>query len=98
MKSVGGAQRSLRQTQEELLRPTVRVSTQLDTMVHPLVEAPEDGMLKAPRGIPRERPLAQTAGERRNDLGHRQVGHEHVVPALHDLIELFAARLRQVEL
>ena len=55
-------------------------------------------MLKASRGLRREGPLAQTAGERRDDLGHRQIGHEDIVPALHDLIELVAAWLRQVEL
>jgi hypothetical protein len=50
-------------------------------------------MLKASRSFPREGPLTQTAGERRGDLGHRQIGHEDVVPAFHDLVELVAAWL-----
>jgi len=41
---------------------------------------------------------AHGGGERQDELGHRQIGHEDIVPALHDLIELVAARLRQVEL
>ena len=98
MKSVGGAQRSLRQAQEELFRPAVDLASQLDAVVHALVETPEDGMLKASRSLPREGSLTQTAGERRDELGHRQIGHEDIVPALHDLIELIATWLRQVEL
>ena len=61
MKSVGGAQRSLRQAQEELFRPAVDVARQLDAVVHAVVESPEDGMLKAPRGLPR------TVGIKLND-------------------------------
>ena len=49
MKSVGGAQRRLRQAQEQVLRPTVNIPRQLDAVVHTLVEAPEDGV-PAPYG------------------------------------------------
>jgi hypothetical protein len=98
VKSVGGAQRSLRQAQEELFRPAMDVTSQLDAVVHAVVEAADDGMLKASRGLLREGPLTQTAGERRDDLGHRQIGHEDIVPAFHDLVEVVAAWLRQVEL
>src|SRR5436190_10914038 len=98
VKSIGGAQRSRRQAQKEVLRPTMNISSQLDAVVHALVEAPEDRVLKASRRLPRERPPTQTVGERGDDLGHGQIGHEDIVPALHDLIELVAAWLRQVEL
>jgi len=98
VKSVGGAQRRLRQAQEQVLRPTVNIPRQLDAVEHTLVEAPEDGVLKAARSLPRERPLTQTNGERGDNLGHGQIGHEDIVPALDDLIELVAASLRQVEL
>jgi hypothetical protein len=54
VKSVGGAQRSLRQAQEELFRSPVDVASQLDAVVHALVETPQNGMLKASRGVPRK--------------------------------------------
>ena len=98
MKSIGGAQRSLRKAQKEVLRPTVNIPSQLDAVVHALVEAPEDGVLKASRRLPREQPPTQTLGERGDNLSHGQIGHEDIVPALDDLIELVAASLRQVEL
>jgi len=81
VKSVGGAQRRLRQAQEEVLRPTVNIPRQLDAVVQTLVEAPEDGVLKASRSLPRERPLTRTMGERGDNLGHGQIGHEDIVPA-----------------
>jgi hypothetical protein len=37
-----------------LFRPAMRVASQLDAVVHALVEAPEDGVLKVSRGLPRE--------------------------------------------
>jgi hypothetical protein len=33
---------------------------------------------------------------RRDDLGHRQIGHENVIPPLDHVIELIAARFGQV--
>ena len=98
MERVGGSERSLWQAQEEMLRPAVDVAGQLDAVVHALVEATENGVLKAARDLSREGSLAETAGKRRDDLGHGQIGHEDIVPAFDDLIELVAAWLRQVEL
>lgn len=98
MKGVGGAERGLPQAQEEMLRPAVDIAGQLDAVVHAFVEAAEDGVLKAARGLSREGSLAETVGKRRDDLGYGQIRHEDIVPALHDRVELVAARLRQVEL
>jgi hypothetical protein len=81
-----------------MLRPAVDIARQLGAVVHAFVEAAEDGVLEAARGLSREGSLAETPRDRRNDLGHGQIRHEDIVPALHDLIELVAARLRQVEL
>ncbi len=61
----------------------MNISSQLDAVVHALVEAPEDRVLKASRRLPRERPPTQTVGERGDDLGHGQIGHEDIVPALY---------------
>jgi len=54
VKRVGGAQRRLRQAQEELFRPAMDVASRLDAVIHTDVEASEDGMLKASRSFPRE--------------------------------------------
>src|SRR5712692_2166872 len=95
---VGGAQRSPFQRQQVVLRSAMHVAGELDAMVHVLVEAPEDGVLKSSRGLPRERPLVQTTSDRGDDLGYGQVGHENIIPALHDFVELVAAWLGQVKL
>jgi len=76
----------------------MHVAGQLDAVVHVFVEATEDRVLKSSRGLPRERPLMQMTSDRGDDLGYGQVGHENVIPALHDFVELVAARLGQVEL
>ncbi len=81
-----------------MLRPAVDIARQLDAVVHAFVEAAEDGVLKAARGRSREGSLAETPRERRDHLGHGQIRDENIVPPLHDLVELVAAWLRQVEL
>jgi len=77
---------------------TVHLASQLDTMVHTLVEASEDRLVESSHNLPRDRSLVQTAGGRRHDLRYRQVGNENVIAALDDFVELFAARLGQKEL
>jgi len=94
VKRVGGAQWSLRQVQEEVLGAPVDVAVHFHALVHALVETPDDGVLKPSHRVSRERPLTEAAGERRDKLGHRQIGHEDVVTALHDRVELIAAGLR----
>jgi len=81
-----------------VLRSAVHVAGQLDAVVPTFVEAPEDGVLKSSRGLPRERPLMQTPSDRGDDLGHGQVGHQNIIPALQDLVKFVAARLGQVKL
>src|SRR6266508_3379216 len=76
----------------------MHVAGQLDAVVHVLGEAPEDSVLKLSRGLPRERPLVHTTRDRGDDLGYGQVGHENIIPTLHDFVELVAARLGQVKL
>ena len=75
-----------------MLRPAVNVPRQLDAVVHALVEAPEDRVLKASRTLPSERSLTQTTGDGGDDLGHGQIGHVDIVPALHDLVEFSFSR------
>ena len=98
VESVGGAQRSRPRRQKEVLRSAVHVAGQLDAVVDALIEAPEDRVLKSSRGFPRERPLVQTTRDCRDDLGYGQIGHEDIIPALHDFVELVTARFGQVEL
>ena len=98
MESVGGAQGSRLRRQKEVLRSAVHVAGQLDAVVPALVEAPEDRVLKSSCGLPRERPPVQTTSDRGDDLGYGQVGHEDIIPALYDFVELFAAWFGQVEL
>jgi hypothetical protein len=40
----------------------------------------------------------QTTRDRRDDLGHGQIGHQDIIPALYDFVEFLAAWFRQVEL
>jgi len=60
MKSVGCAERSLRQAQEEVLRTAVHVASQLDAPVHTAVEASDHGVQHTPRDLPPQGALAQT--------------------------------------
>jgi hypothetical protein len=98
MKSVGRPEGSLPQAQEKVLRTTMHVTRELDALVHASVEASKNGVLHAARDLLREVAFAQTAGQRGDDLGHRQIGHEKVLPSLHCPVELVAAGLGQVEL
>jgi hypothetical protein len=98
MQRVGGAQRNTLQRQQEVLRSAVHIAGQLDSMVPALVEAPEDRALKPPRGLSSERSLVQPPRDGRDDLRDSQIGHEDIVPALDDLVELVATGFGQVEL
>ena len=97
MKSVGGAERSSREVQEEMLRAAMHVASQLDTLEHSSAEAVDDGVLHAARHLPRQCSLTHTTRQRGDDLGHHQIGHEEVVPSSDNPIELLAAGLGQVE-
>jgi hypothetical protein len=98
MKGVGGTQRSAFQRQQKVLRSAVHVTGQLDTMIDALVETLENRVLKPPRRLSGERPLGQASGNRRDDLGDGQIRHEHIIPALDDLVEFVASCFGQVEL
>jgi hypothetical protein len=98
MKGVRRTQPSRGPRQKVVFGTPVYVADQLDTVVHALVEASEDRLLESLRVLPRERPLVQAAGDRRDDLGYRQIGYENVITALHDFVELVTARLGQEEL
>jgi anti-sigma regulatory factor (Ser/Thr protein kinase) len=88
---IGGAQWGTGQGQEEVLGPAMDVAGQLDPVVDVLVETSQDGVLKASRNVLGERALPQTTRHGGDDFGHGQVRHEHVVPTLHNRVELVAA-------
>jgi hypothetical protein len=98
MKGVGGTQRGALERQQEVLRSAVHIAGQLDAMIDILVETLENSVLKPPRCLSGERPLVQPSRNRRDDLGDGQIGHEHIVPALDDLVEFVASWFGQVEL
>lgn len=98
MKRVGRAQRRRVRREEEVFRPAVHLASHLDSVVHTLVEARENRVLKPSCGLSRERLLVQAPRCRRNDLGDRQIGHEDVIASLEHLVELVAASFGQVEL
>lgn len=98
MEGVGSAKRRLCSCQQEVLRATVDFARQLDAVVHPFVETPEDRVLQSSRGLPRERALVQTPGNGGDDLGDGKIRRQDIVPALDDLVELGTAWLRKVEL
>jgi hypothetical protein len=60
----------------------VHVPSELDSVVHTLVEAREDRALKSPGGVSRERLLVQAPRRRRNDLGYGEIGHEDIIATL----------------
>lgn len=64
MKSVGSAERCLRQAQEEMLGPTVHVTGQLHALISTTVEAPDDGALDAARHVGRGRAFTQATRQR----------------------------------
>jgi len=88
---VGGAERCLLPRQEEVLRSTMYLASQLDAVVHAPIEAPEHRMLESPGGLPRERPLLKATSNGRDDLGDGKIRYEDIIPALHDFVELVAA-------
>ena len=98
MKGVGGTQRTALQRQQEVLRSAVHIAGQLDAMIDALVQTLEDRVLKPPRRLSGERPLVQASCNRRDDLGDGQIGYEHIIPALYDLVEFVASWFGQVEL
>ncbi len=61
MESIGRAERSFCQAEEEVFRPAVDVLGQLDAPIDTIVETADDRVLQTARGVPRERALAQTA-------------------------------------
>jgi hypothetical protein len=98
MKGVGGTQRTALQRQLEVLRSAVHVAGQLDAMIDAFVETLENRVLKPPCRLSGERPLVQASCNRRDDLGDGQIGHEHIIPALYDLVEFVAPWFGQIEL
>ena len=98
VKGISGAQPSRWIHQEVVLGAAVHLTSQLDAMVHTLVEASEDRLVESSRNFPRNRPLVEAAGGCRHDLRYREVGDENVIAALDDVVELFAAWLGQKEL
>lgn len=88
---VGGAERCLLPRQEEVLRSTMYLASQLDAVVHAPVEAPENRMPESPGGLPRERPLLKATSNGRDDLGDGKIRYEDIIPALYDFVELVAA-------
>ena len=98
MKGVGDPQRSALERQQDVLRSAVHIAGQLDAMIDALVETLKNRMLKPPRRLSGERPLVQASRNRRDDFGDSQIGHEHIIPALYDLVEFVASWFGQVEL
>ena len=98
MQRVGGAQRCRLQREQVMLGAVVHVACQFDAVVDTLVEASEYRVLESPRGFPRERSPVQATRDRRDDLGHREIGHEDVVTTLDDLVELCATGFRKIKL
>jgi len=76
----------------------VHVAGLLDAPVRTAVETSSDRVLHAARGLSRDRALTQATRQRGDDLGHRQIGHEQVVPSLHHAVECVTAGLGQIEL
>jgi hypothetical protein len=99
MQRIGGAQWCRLQREKVVLGSAVHVACQFDAVVHTLIETPDYyGVLESSRRFSRERSLVQATSDRRDDLGHNEIGHEDVVPPLHDLVELGATGLRKIEL
>jgi hypothetical protein len=97
MKGISGSKRDVGQGDEEFLCLTMCVPGQFKAPVGTVSKAFDDGLLDAPNHLSRQNPLPATAAQRRDDFGDRQVGHEHIVPTFHDLVELCAARLGPVK-
>ena len=98
VKRVGRPQWSLPQRQEQVLGAPMDVAGQLDALVDTIVEAREDRVLEASCGLARHRSVAQTAGDRRDDLAHGQVRQQDVVTPFDQLVEVVALGLGQVQL
>src|SRR6267142_2535057 len=79
-------------------RAAMDVAGQLDPVVDALVEAVHDGVLETARGLPRDRALAHAPAERGHDLGHREIRHQEVAPALDAHVELLATGFGQIQL
>jgi uncharacterized Zn finger protein len=92
MESVGSAQRSRLQREQELFRLAVDVTRQLDAAVDALVEAREDRVLQPSRGLARERLLVKSPRGRGNDFGYGQVGYENIMSPRYRVVELVASR------
>jgi len=94
MESVGSAQRSRLQREQELFRLAVDVTRQLDAAVDALIEAREDRVLQPSRGLARERLLVKSPRGRGNDFGYGQVGYENIMSSRYRVVELVASRFR----